>query len=80
MNAQMQEMIKIAVYALSDYKGLVRNMPLVHIIMNMIPQIDERNLDKTYQSLSESLIKMCLEKNDSHLILNIKKENVFMLP
>ena len=46
----------------------------------MIPQIDERNLDKTYQSLSESLMKMGLEKNDSHLILNIKKENVFMLP
>ena len=25
-------------------------------------------------------MKMGLEKNDSHLILNIKKENVFMLP
>jgi hypothetical protein len=41
----MQEMIKISVYALSEYKGLVRNMPQVNIIMNMLPQIDERKLD-----------------------------------
>ncbi len=55
-------------------------MPQVNIIMNMLPKIEERNLDMTYQTLSESLMKMGMENNDSHLILNIKKENVFMLP
>jgi hypothetical protein len=55
-------------------------MPQVNIIMNMIPQIDERNLEQTYQNLAETLMKMGMDKNDSHLILNIKKENVFMLP
>ena len=80
MNTQMQEMMKIAVFALSQFKGLVSNMPQVNIIMNMLPKIEERNLDMTYQTLSDSLMKMGMENNDSHLILNIKKENVFMLP
>jgi hypothetical protein len=44
----MQEMLKIAVYSISEYKSLVNNMPQVNIVMNMIPKIEENNLDQTY--------------------------------
>lgn len=73
-------MIKIAVFSLSDFKCLVTNMPHVNIIMNMIPEINERSLEQTYQGLAESLMNLGMQKDNSHLILNIKKENVFMLP
>ncbi len=80
MNAQMQEMIKIAVFSLSEFKTLISNMPQVNIIMNMLSNIDERNLHQTYQSLVESLEEIGKGKNNSLMVLNINQENVFMLP
>jgi hypothetical protein len=46
--------------------------------MNMISQFEDRNLEQTYQNLAETLMDM--GDVDPQLILNIKKENVFMLP
>ena len=44
--------------------------------MNMIPQIEKRNLEQAYMKLAETLLAM----GSGNSILNIKNENVFMLP
>jgi hypothetical protein len=82
MNRQMEEVLKIAIYSISEFKTVINTMPQVNIIMNMVAQTDQRQLDKTNEKLFEGLSKLRgIDKNDeNNQILNIKKENVFALP
>ena len=78
----MNEVLKIAIYSISEFKTVINTMPQVNIIMNMVAQTDQRQLDKTNEKLFEGLSKLRgIDKNDeNNQILNIKKENVFALP
>jgi hypothetical protein len=78
----MEDVLKIAIYSLTEFKSVINKMPQVFIIMNMIAQFEQSQLDRTNEKLFEDLSKLeeVEMNNENRKILNIKKENVFTLP